>query len=171
MKPYDAAKDLPYDQQYPHDYEGKIVLDVGADWGSTAEYFLSHGALKVVAVEANQAHYDDLVKNTAGMPVTPIQCNVSGHSDWERLINTHAPDVVKADCEGCEAHLVDVPSDVLGKCSVWIVETHNSNIYSAVTEKFRLAGFSVSTICEGTPEGMGTNVRIIKCEKSEYLMR
>jgi len=32
---------------------GKTVLDVGADYGSTADFFLEQGALRVVAVEAD----------------------------------------------------------------------------------------------------------------------
>ena len=46
------------------DYAEKVVLDLGADVGSSADYFLRCGARRVVAVEGHPALYQELWKNS-----------------------------------------------------------------------------------------------------------
>jgi FkbM family methyltransferase len=47
-------------------FKGKVVLDLGADYGSTAHYFLRRGARRVVAVEGDPRLAEELEENFRG---------------------------------------------------------------------------------------------------------
>ena len=70
------------------DVKGKVVVDIGADWGSTSLYFLARGARKVIAFDR----------------VEP-KLQVKG-IEWHGLWNgSPVPgDILKVDCEGCECN-------------------------------------------------------------------
>ena len=73
-------------ESYNIDVNGKVVVDIGADWGSSSLYFLARGARKVIAFDR----------------VEP-KLQVKG-IEWHRLWNgSYVPgDILKIDCEGCE---------------------------------------------------------------------
>ena len=73
---------------YNIDVKGKVVVDIGADWGSTSLYFLARGARKVIAFDR----------------VEP-KLQVKG-IEWHGLWNgSPVPgDILKVDCEGCECN-------------------------------------------------------------------
>ena len=64
--------------------------------------------------------------------------------------------VLKADCEGCEKYLANVPKHLLQAVPVWIVETHTKDVYSKVVEKFTEAGFE-----QIYNKHMGADVKLI----------
>jgi len=73
---------------YNIDVKDKVVVDIGADWGSTSLYFLARGARKVIAFDR----------------VEP-KLQVKG-IEWHGLWNgSPVPgDILKVDCEGCECN-------------------------------------------------------------------
>src|SRR3990170_8039302 len=44
-------------------FKGKVILDLGADVGSTAKFFLKNGARRVIAVEGNDKNAYQLFHN------------------------------------------------------------------------------------------------------------
>lgn len=74
---------------------GKVVLDVGAGEGETAELYLSQGAEQVICIEADPAKIELLKRNFPGPNVIAIQAKLDhgkididgGELGW--LIETH----------------------------------------------------------------------------------
>lgn len=58
------------------------------------------------------------------------------------LEESHA-DVAKLDCEGAEDSLVNVPSEVIRKIDLYIVEVHTDKTREAIIRKFNNSGFSL----------------------------
>jgi SAM-dependent methyltransferase len=109
--------------------EGKTVLDVGADWGSTADFFLERGAARVVAVEADPKLFKRLEALAArARGLDAVQMRVSSVRDWERLLNAYKPDVVKSDCEGGEGWLLELDKRFFRLAGQWAVELHTSEM-------------------------------------------
>jgi len=114
------------------DYKDKIVLDIGADYGSTAEFFLERGAKKVIAVESDDKNYkklEEMAKNKPIFKILPLHASID-RENIEYYLSEEKPDVVKFDCEGCEKHLVGVPKEILTIPEMYIIEHHD------VTDKF-----------------------------------
>lgn len=80
-----------------------------ADYGSTAYYFLRKGASKVVAVEGDSELASKLRLNFQNdNRVIPIEDFIDDPKKIEALISKHHPDLVKADIEGAERHILNV---------------------------------------------------------------
>ena len=108
------------------DVEGRVVLDIGADYGSTAAFFLNKGAVKVICVESYDNDYAALAELAKGEPrIEAIHRHVASSVDFETLVVTYQPDVVKIDCEGCEALLLGVRPCVLRRVEQFGIELHN----------------------------------------------
>lgn len=134
-----------YEQLYGYiSYSNKIVLDIGADYGSTAKFFLRKGCKKVIAVEPELFLFHQLYKS-ASLKVTPIRLLVTDKRDFETLINLGA-DIVKVDCEGCEKFLLDVDDLIFKKVKEYVIEIHNSSTLKAFQEKFKANGFTIKHI-------------------------
>lgn len=126
------------------DYKNKTVLDIGADWGSTAIFFLVRGAEKVIAVEADESLYEKLVEIANWREdVTGVKKKISNQNDFKELIMTYSPDIVKVDCEGCEQHLLDL-DDTIEMVDSYVIETHwkDETAYK-IMEKLKSHGFKI----------------------------
>lgn len=145
-----------YDEMYGSlDYEGAIVLDVGADYGTTAQYFLDHGARHVYCSERNEEWIERLSEfaDTTDEQVAILPPMTAELMDkWLRECR---PDVVKIDCEGCERHLLSVAPNLIAIPDQWVLETHTRMMWDELRERFRLLGYRLTTIHEPTP--MRTN--------------
>jgi len=107
------------------DVRGKVVLDVGADYGSTADFFLSRGAARVIAVEGDPRSFrrlEALSRERSGL--VAVQKRVASATDWRALLTSHTAHVVKVDCEGGEGFLLDLDDDLFSKPEAWAVELH-----------------------------------------------
>jgi len=70
-------------------YDGKVVLDIGADFGLSPAFFLHQGASKVIAYS----------------PERQKKWLRDSRIEWHREYwngQLHQADVLKIDCEGCE---------------------------------------------------------------------
>lgn len=109
--------------------EGRVVLDVGADYGSTAVYFLSKGADGVIAVEGCEGHYRRLeALAEKERRIVPAQMHVSCAEDWWIHLHAFEPDVLKVDCEGCEAYLLDVSDSSFASVVEMGLEVHDPRV-------------------------------------------
>ena len=139
-----TGKDIPYSIHWTLDVKGKIVLDIGADVGSTADYFLRNGAKEVIAVEGNRELYAQLEENSkivSGIkPVYKLLCCYGG---FEELIEKYKPDIVKIDCEGMELHLINVNNDILRTVKEYMVEVHSPILWGPLFVKFIMLRYAI----------------------------
>jgi hypothetical protein len=107
------------------DVEGKVVLDIGADYGSTAAFFLNKGATRVICVESYLPDYEALeVLAKSDKRIEAYHKHIASGLDFETFL-AFQPDVVKIDVEGAEAHLLNVRPCVLRRVSQFGIEIHN----------------------------------------------
>jgi hypothetical protein len=143
------------------DYKGKVVLDVGADVGSTADFFLAKGARWVIAVEGNRYFYSQLKSHARKVRgIIPVYMWINKPEHYIELITKHVPDVMKVDCEGCEIHLFNVPDKVFSLVPEYIVETHSDATFNAIINKCRRNNYEIVDVNEWTPK-----VRIVYAKR------
>jgi len=107
------------------DYDDLRVLDIGADIGSTASFFLERGAKEVIAVEREKSLFVHLENNASQYPkITPVYLDVCSPEVIATLLEWHLPDIVQMDCEGCEINLMGVDKEVLRIPTMYIIEVH-----------------------------------------------
>lgn len=149
--PYWLRRDLMpiYDEDYDlhwnyRSFKYKKILDLGADYGSTASYFLRKGAKQVVAVEGDHDLASKLKSNFVGdIRVIPIEQKINSAVDIASLISSHSPDLVKVDIEGSECYLLKCSDNTLKKVDEWLIETHTSELYKDISQRFLRLGFKV----------------------------
>jgi len=125
-------------------YLGKTILDLGADYGSTAYYFLKKGAKKIVAVEGDTSLALKLARNYGKDPkVTCVQKWISNARDIEELIESYPSDMVKVDIEGAEKHIANISLETLLSVKEWLIEVHTKQVYDELSKKFLDSGFKV----------------------------
>lgn len=131
--------------------KGRIILDIGADWGSTPHFFISQGAKQVIAVEGNDGYYKRMKENFRDDPrVTPIFRYIREPRDIGKLIEEHKPDIVKIDCEGCERHLPMVQKYILKIPSEYIIETH---LPHDILASILVALCDIGFVCKSSTKG------------------
>lgn len=119
-------------------YRDKTILDLGADYGSTAEFFLKHGAKKVIAVEGDPKLSKQLIDNYKGSSnVIPISKFIDSPKQIERFILKYKPDIVKVDIEGYEIHLLQVKSKVIQSVKEWMIEYHSDELKDKLVAFFQ----------------------------------
>lgn len=59
------------------------------------------------------------------------------------IIDESGADIAKFDCEGAERSLISVPSEVLRKIGLHIIEVHSPEIKKAIIDKFESSGFDL----------------------------
>jgi len=135
----------PYSENYEHHWpinvKGRIILDLGADYGSTAEYFLRKGAARVICVEGNPSYYRRLQENLKYLPnCIAIYKYLRSPGDFVEVLANYA-DVVKVDVEGAEKYLLGVERPFLLQHEQWIIELHRNIDKKALINHFEQVGF------------------------------
>lgn len=135
-----------YDRHWYYvSFKDKIVLDLGADYGSTSSYFLWRGAKHVVAVEANKELAEALRKNFRNdVRVTPMERFIQTSEDIDAIIAQYTPDIVKMDIEGYELSLLSCKNTE--KVKEWLIECHNRQSHDKIKTLFLQKGFKVTSI-------------------------
>ena len=143
-----AIHDEDYESHWGKiEYDGKVVLDVGADIGSTADFFLRKGAMKVIAVEGSKVCFEKLKINANAIKaITPVSLFVNRPDQIECLILKTAPDIVKMDIEGCEANLFQISDEIFKKVPEYVVEVHSRALLSMMLEKCAKNNYRVVNI-------------------------
>jgi len=132
-----------YSHHWPVNVEGKTVIDLGADYGSTAYYFLSKGALRVVCVEGNPTLFRQLQANMRYLPnCIAVYKHLRSASDFAEVL-AHTAEIVKVDVEGAEKHLLKVEPGVLQQHYEWIIEIHRNVNQREFIAYFQSAGFDI----------------------------
>jgi hypothetical protein len=141
-----------YDEDYERFYgyasfKGKVLLDIGADYGSTAMFFLRKGARKVIAVEGDRILYKRLL-NTAERycNIMPVFLYISKKQDFEKLILIYRPAIMKVDCEGCESHLLKINSQIFSDVEEYIIEAHGQKLIEETKNKLISNNYAISHI-------------------------
>jgi len=125
-------------------YEGKTVLDLGADYGSTTYYFLKRGARHVVAVEGDKTLVTELKRNyEKDVRVVCVEKWIGCPADFEELIRKFPLDLAKVDVEGAEKHLVGVHPEALLSIDEWLIEVHTKQVCDELSKTFLNLGFKV----------------------------
>jgi len=139
----------------------RVILDVGADYGSTADFFLSQGAAQVIAVEGDERTFrrlKALAERREGLKA--VHMRISSVVDWEELLTKYPAQVVKVDCEGPEGYLLEVDNRLFRRPLCWAVELHTPQqarrwgnafpwkgmeaVWTGLREKFLDCGFQVA---------------------------
>jgi hypothetical protein len=132
------------------DYSDAVVLDIGADYGTTAEWFLGRGARHVFVSERTEEWVEKLralaLKDARVTVIAPL--SEENAADTLRLTD---PDIAKIDCEKCERFLLSVPADLLRRPRAWLMETHTGPLYEAFGALFGSLGYTVRTVCDWPP--------------------
>ena len=136
-------------------YEDKVVLDIGAEYGSTASYFLYRGAAHVIAVEPDNVLFPKLLDYaTETGKITPVQLFISSVKELEDIYQQFDFEIVKSDCEGCEIYLSELSDLLFCKPQAYIMETHNDEIWNVIRAKLLSNDYEVSVISEALNDPM-----------------
>ena len=103
------------------DWKDKVVLDIGADIGSSALFFLMNGAKYVYLIERDiyyKNEYEFLKPVHHLLNSTIMLASIANMPD--------RVDVLKMDCEGCELQLLT--EDLLSKCTEFVVGLHKPEL-------------------------------------------
>lgn len=137
MKQVNPIYNEPYEKLYGSiDFTGKKILEFGADSGSTAYFFLEHGAKEVISIEGDPKIFDLLVEDIDNDErVTPILLMIYSPVQIETLLSIYHPDVVHFDCEKCEYHLLAVPDKIFRIPTTYSIEIHEGKWNSLFIKK------------------------------------
>lgn len=157
MSDFRIADERLYGQYLLHldyDYVGKIVLDIGAEVGTSADFFLKRGAKFVWCIEGDpvlagqcqgniEQHFPGLALAIHSWIATPY--------DFERILSAYGAtsskpaDIIKIDIEGWEVCLLDVNDEILSAQKEYIIDTHSKLLTKLITEKLVKNGFTIMT--------------------------
>lgn len=127
-----SIKNGPHDKAFTYkkhwgylNYKGKIVLDLGCDWGSSCYYFIDEGAKFVIGIDCNKEYIQKGLENKIeNSPLILKEEFIDSADKIEKLIEEYKPDIVKVDIEGAEKYILDMNPNVILKVKEWIIEIH-----------------------------------------------
>lgn len=154
-----------YDSMYGSlDYRDAVVLDIGADYGSTARFFFERGAKRVIVSERNHDWHAQL-QAYAEEELRLIVVDLLREDNAVAMFMLLRPDVVKVDCEGCERILLTLSDELLSGPRAWVMETHSRELYDGFKAKFEALGYQVQTV-EDWPETPKRCIKVITAQRS-----
>jgi hypothetical protein len=117
-------------------FKNKVILDLGADYGSTAYYFLLRGASRIIAVEGDPQLGKKLKRNfQEDKRVICVNCFIDEAKQISDLILRYHPDLIKVDIEGNEKLIHGLFSGDL-KGTEWLIEAHIEELYESLKRFF-----------------------------------
>jgi len=123
---------------------GRIVLDLGAERGTTAQYFLAKGASRVYVSELLPEFRGRLARWASVEPrvrtLPPLE-TPADYADWMERIR---PAAVKVDIEGGETILLDCPDPVFAHPVDYAIESHSPERHAAMVDRLVRCGYQVT---------------------------
>lgn len=146
MKQVNPIYNEPYEKLYGSiNFTGSRILEFGADSGSTAYFFLEHGAKEVISVEGLAPWFNSLVENIDNDErVIPIYLWINSPKQIEELIAKYHPNISHFDCENCEYHLLAVPDEVFRIPTTYSIEIHKGEWNQLFTKKLLDNGYGIT---------------------------
>jgi len=141
---------------------GKVVLDIGAYDGDTAELFLRLGAKRVICIEPNFNRYMKIVRNLCyrGKPV------IADDKQFDETdLKDYNWDCMKMDCEGYEALLYERGWHKYIQDRPVVLEAHNWH----VKEELEKIGFTtIKTLDPMLGLSLMANFSVPVAERGRY---
>jgi precorrin-6B methylase 2 len=134
------------------EWAGKVVLDIGAESGTSAEYFFKHGAKFVTCIEGDQRLASLCVENLAEnhMPNFDVVVEwIDSPHHFDRLLSFYGrsgprrTDVVKIDIEGWECCMLDMNDQILADQRELVIDTHSRRLTDLLVEKLKKNNFKI----------------------------
>ena len=126
------------------EFKDKIILDLGADYGSTASWFFKKGAKKVISVECDRNRFSQLIENFGeDQDVVCIKEKVNTKEQFNDLVTKYSPDITKVDIEGSEEFFLTMVNDELRRVKEYLIEYHGKKLLGEICTKFVKAAFNV----------------------------
>lgn len=127
-------------------YIDKTILDIGADTGTTVEYFLAMGAKFVYALEGDPGRHTELEDTVRKYFSTQAHCLprlwITSPHDFTYLLSVNdSCDLVKVDIEGFEIHLLGVPDEIFRLPKEYVIDFHSETIRRLLKEKLLKNGY------------------------------
>lgn len=146
MKEVKSYTNEDYEKLYGiPDYKDKVVLEVGAEVGSTAYFFQQKGARWIISIEGNRDRYTQLTKNVgpSDFSVVPMFEEIRTPEQLARHIKYYKPDILHMDCEGCECVLLGVEEEIFCIPEVYQIEIHSPGIHDELLELWKRRGYII----------------------------
>lgn len=157
QKEYRIADERLYGQYLLHldyDYENKVVLDIGAEVGTSADFFLKRGAKYVFCVEGDPKEaakcHENIITFFPGL-AQAINFFIDSPFGFDRILSAYGAtsptpaDIIKIDIEGWECCLLGMNDDILAAQKEFIIDTHSKLLTKLISEKLVKNGFQILT--------------------------
>lgn len=126
-------------------FKNKTIIDFGADFGSTASYFLTKEAYKVIAVEGKPQLASQLSSKYFKHPhVVCIEQFINTPEHFFQIMFKYPADLVKVDIEGYEESLLHVPAHILLRVNEYLIETHSLVLLNNFLDLFKKFNYKTS---------------------------
>ncbi len=117
------------------DVVGKVVIDVGCDFGTTPIYFLRKGAVTVIGFSKDKQYFHSNNYKHYNVDQDPHVLPTTIQS-IKRIKDEMPPLALKSDCEGCEWNFTQ---EFIDSFEDWIIAVHtpvvNKKLYEYIKEK------------------------------------
>jgi hypothetical protein len=110
---------------------------------STAEYFLSLGAKKVIGIDSNQEDINWLTSNVGSERALFFNETITSPQQVIELITKYNIEIVKADIEGYETNLLSINDDVFKLVKEYYIETHTLSIHDNFLKQFEKCNYKI----------------------------
>lgn len=135
------------------DYKDKIVLDIGAEIGTSAKFFISRGAKFVWCIEGDPnaaAKCQSNIEQYFPGKAQAVSQWVTSPYSFEQLLSSYGAssqgiksDIIKIDIEGWECCLLDVKDRIIAEQKEWIIDYHSDLLADLLREKLGKNGFKL----------------------------
>ena len=123
------------------DVKGKVVIDVGCDFGTTPMYFIKKGAVKVIGFSRDKQYFYDHRYKHFNSDVSPLIPSISTEINTIQTLNGKRRFVLKSDCEGCEWNFTQ---EFIELFEDWIIAVHtpilNHDLFEYILKHGELIG-------------------------------
>ena len=142
-----------YDLHLDYDYKDKVILDIGAEVGTSAEFFLNRGAKFVWCVEGDQRLVNlgnsNIVRHYLGRAQMLPAMWIKTPWDFEQLFCMYGwegpqkVNLIKIDIEGWECCMLSMNEDILAAQQEFIIDIHGKHLTKLIGAKLVKCGYKL----------------------------